>query len=124
MSEQNSNVRRGDIYYADLDPTVGSELGGVRPVVVIQNNVGNCHSPTLIVAAITSRTGKPRLPTHVGVKSDISKSYKDSIVLLEQLRTVDRSRLRDFLGVLELPDMENVDASLRISVGLADEFNY
>ena len=93
MSEQNSNVRRGDIYYADLEPTVGSELGGIRPVLILQNNLGNRHSPTLIVAAITSRTGKPRLPTHVAVESKISKLYKDSIVLLEQVRTVDRARV-------------------------------
>ena len=124
MSEKNSNVRRGDIYYASLDPTVGSELGGTRPVLVLQNNLGNRHSPTLIVAAITSRTGKPRLPTHVPVTNSVRKLYKDSVILLEQVRSIDRSRLREYIGILEPPDIEAVDKALEVSVGLVDEYNY
>ena len=119
---QARDVWRGDIYYADLDPTVGSEQGGVRPVLILQNNVGNRHSPTVIVAAITSRTGKPRLPTHVPVGCVVSGLYRDSVVLLEQLRTVDRTRLREFLGTLEQADMEAIDTALEVSVGLADEY--
>lgn len=122
MNDQNRTVLRGDIYYADLDPTVGSEQGGVRPVLVLQNNVGNRHSPTLIVAAITSRTGKPRLPTHVPIGGVLCGLYRDSVVLLEQVRTIDRSRLREYLGPLGPHDMETVDEALEISVGLANEF--
>jgi len=122
MSEQNRDVRRGDIYYADLDPTVGSEQGGVRPVQILQNNVGNRHSPTLIVAAITSRTGKPRMPTHVPIGGAMSGLYKDSVVLLEQVRTIDRTRLREYLGTLNDNEMNAVDTALEVSVGLADEY--
>ena len=124
MGYQNNAVRRGDIYYADLDPTVGSELGGIRPVLVLQNNLGNRHSPTVIVAAITSRTGKAKLPTHVPIRSAVSRLYKDSVVLLEQVRTIDRSRLREHLGAIEQVDIDAVDEALEISVGLADEFNH
>ena len=123
MSEQNRDIKRGDIYYADLEPTQGSEQGGVRPVLVLQNNMGNRHSPTSIVAAITSRTGKPRLPTHVPIGGILSGLYKDSVVLLEQLRTIDRSRLREYLGTLEPSEMQAVDTALEISVGLTAFFN-
>ena len=124
MNGQNRNIRRGDIYYADLNPTEGAELGGIRPALILQNNLGNRHSPTVIVAAITSRSGKPKLPTHVPIKSDIHKLYKDSIVLVEQVRTIDHSRLREYLGALEPEDMDDIDRALQVSVGLADEFNY
>ena len=89
------DIRRGDIYYADLRPVVGSEQGGIRPVVILQNNVGNRHSPTVIAAAITSRKGKHKLPTHVNLDAPVPGLYRDSIILLEQLRTIDKSRLRD-----------------------------
>lgn len=117
-----SRVRRGDVYYADLNPTVGSEQGGVRPVLVLQNNVGNRHSPTVIVAAITSRTGKPRLPTHVPVGGAVSGLRKDSVVLMEQVRTIDRSRLREYVGRLELPEMGAADNALEVSFGLTPEY--
>ena len=94
------DIRRGDIYYADLRPVVGSEQGGIRPVVILQNNVGNRHSPTVIAAAITSRKGKHKLPTHVNLDAPVPGLYRDSIILLEQLRTIDKSRLRDKLGSL------------------------
>lgn len=119
MNTGNREVKRGDIYYADLNPVVGSEQGGVRPVLILQNNVGNRHSPTVIVAAITSRTGKPRLPTHVPLGGAVSGLYRDSLVLMEQVRTIDRGRLREYLGTLELPDMEAADNALEVSVGLA-----
>lgn len=117
-----SRVQRGDVYYADLNPTVGSEQGGVRPVLVLQNNVGNRHSPTIIVAAITSRTGKPRLPTHVPVGGLVSGLRKDSVVLMEQVRTIDRSRLREYVGRLKLPEMGAADSALGVSFGLAPGF--
>lgn len=119
MNTDNRDVKRGDIYYADLNPVVGSEQGGVRPVLILQNNVGNRHSPTVIVAAITSRTGKPRLPTHVPLGGVVSGLYKDSLVLMEQVRTIDRTRLREYLGRLPLPDMEAADNALEVSIGLA-----
>ena len=118
MSDKTILIRRGDVYYADLNPVVGSEQGGVRPVVVIQNDMGNRHSPTVIVAAITSRTGKSRLPTHVPVGESVSGLHKDSIVLLEQVRTIDRARLREYMGTLRTPEMEALDNALEISFGL------
>lgn len=118
MNDTNTQIRRGDIYYADLNPVMGSEQGGVRPVLILQNNTGNRYSPTVIVAAITSRIGKPRLPMHVPVGGAVNGLYKDSIVLMEQVRTIDRVRLREYVGALELPDMEAVDRALEISFGL------
>ena len=117
MSEQNSNVRRGDIYYADLEPTVGSELGGIRPVLILQNNLGNRHSPTLIVAAITSKAGKATLPTHhlLNLSNVLDR---DSIVLLEQIRTIDKRRLKECIGAIGQGDMQEVDKALAVSVGL------
>ena len=123
MSDLNREIKRGDIFYAGLDPIVGSEQGGVRPVLVLQNNVGNKHSPTLITAAITSRIGKPRLPTHVPLDGTMSGLYKDSVVLLEQVRTIDRARLREYIGTLGPADMQVIDKALEVSVGLADDFN-
>lgn len=116
----NNNVRRGDIYYADLSPVVGSEQGGVRPVLIVQNDVGNRYSPTVIAAAITSRTGKARLPTHIEVRTDSGLS-KSSIVLLEQIRTLDKRRLKDRMGHLDDETMTLVNDALTVSFGLAGE---
>ena len=111
-------VRRGDIFYADLDPVVGSEQGGLRPVLIVQNDVGNRHSPTVIAAAVTSRMGKTRLPTHIDVYADRTGLPRDSIVLLEQLRTLDKRRLREKMGHLEPDVMREIDAALGVSLGL------
>ena len=111
-------VYRGDLYFADLSPVIGSEQGGVRPVLVIQNNVGNKYSPTVIVAAITSRTTKASIPTHVSIPR-ISKGLKqDSTVLAEQIRTIDRNRLREYIGHLEQEEMERIDKAMVTSLGL------
>ena len=109
-------MRRGDIYYANLDPVIGSEQGGIRPVVVIQNNVGNHYSPTTIVAAITSKDDKAKVPTHVKVK--VEGLSRTSIILLEQIRTIDKSRLRSYVNTLTDETMGIVDAALAISVDL------
>jgi mRNA interferase MazF len=111
-------VYRGDLYYADLSPVIGSEQGGVRPVLVIQNNTGNRHSPTVIVAAITSRTTKAQLPTHVPIKRSESGLKCDSTILLEQVRTIDRSRLKEYIGQLSSGLMDKTDKALYISLGL------
>lgn len=107
-------ILRGEIYYADLSPVIGSEQGGIRPVVVIQNNVGNRYSPTIIVAAITSKTDKKPLPTHVDIGDVL---LKDSIVLLEQIRTIDKSRLKQKIGVVKEDVMKKIDSGLSLSVG-------
>ncbi len=112
------SVKRGEIYYADLSPVVGSEQGGVRPVLIVQNNVGNRHSPTVIAAAITSRHDKSRLPTHIEVKADNCGLTRDSIVLLEQIRTIDKKRLGEKMGELDLNSMDKVNTALSISFGL------
>ena len=117
------DIRRGDIYYADLRPVVGSEQGGIRPVVILQNNVGNRHSPTVIAAAITSRKGKHKLPTHVNLDAPVPGLYRDSIILLEQLRTIDKSRLRDKLGSLGEDQMCKLDHALEVSVWLLPIYN-
>ena len=111
-------IRRGDIYYADLRPVVGSEQGGVRPVLIIQNDVGNKHSPTVICAAITSRMNKAKLPTHVELDKDKCAMVKDSVILLEQLRTIDKQRLRDKVCHLEPGILARVDEALRVSLEL------
>lgn len=111
-------VKRGDIYYANLSPVVGSEQGGHRPVLVIQNDVGNKYSPTIIVAAITSQISKAKLPTHVEVNASQYNLEKDSVVLLEQLRTIDKRRLRDKVTHLSEEIMNKVDEAIRISIGL------
>ena len=111
-------VRRGEIYYADLSPVVGSEQGGVRPVLIVQNDIGNRHSPTVIAAAITSRRDKNPLPTHIEVNADDCGLSRDSIVLLEQIRTIDKKRLRDKMGELDLNSMNKVNTALSISFGL------
>lgn len=109
-------IKRGEVYYADLNPVRGSEQGGVRPVVIIQNDTGNKFSPTTIVAALTSIAKKHRLPTHVAADCDFLE--KESIVLLEQIRTVDRSRLSDYLGNLDGETMDKIDRAIEISFGL------
>ena len=112
-------VKRGDIYYADLSPVVGSEQGGVRPVLIVQNDVGNKHSPTVIAAAITSQKYKTRLPTHISVTADGCGLAKDSIVLLEQVRTIDKTRLKEHMGTLDNNEMNRIDKALSVSFGLA-----
>ena len=111
-------VHRGEVFYADLSPVVGSEQGGVRPVLIIQNDVGNRHSPTVIAAAITSRQDKNRLPTHIGVRAERCGLSRDSIVLTEQIRTLDKRRLREHMGRLDEALMERVDAAIAVSFGL------
>ncbi len=111
-------VRRGDIYYADLSPVVGSEQGGVRPVLIVQNDLGNRYSPTVIAAAITSRKTKADLPTHIRVNAGDSGLQQDSIVLLEQVRTLDKTRLREHMGTLDPGDMRRVNRALGVSFGL------
>lgn len=113
------NILRGDLYYADLTPVTGSEQGGVRPVLMIQNDIGNRFSPTVIVAAVTSRQDKHPLPTHVSISPNHCGLKESSIVLLEQLRTIDRVRLREYIGRLTEQDMKQVDHALRISIGLS-----
>lgn len=112
------SVKRGDIFFADLSPVVGSEQGGMRPVLIVQNNVGNHYSPTVIVAAITSRISKPKMPTHVGLRGGHDGLERDSVVLLEQVRTIDKQRLRDRIAGLSPDKMRAVDAALNISLGL------
>jgi len=113
-------VRRGDIFYADLNPVVGSEQGGIRPVLVVQNDVGNKYSPTVIIAAITSQIDKAKLPTHVELKSTDYGLEKDSVILLEQLRTIDKRRLKEKIAILDQDIMEKVDEALKISLGLVE----
>ena len=112
------SIKRGDIYYADLSPVVGSEQGGVRPVLIIQNDVGNRFSPTVIAAAITSQKDKTRLPTHIQISSRNCGLARDSVVLLEQVRTIDKRRLKERMGRVEEPYMNQVDRALSISFGL------
>lgn len=111
-------VRRGEIYYADLSPVVGSEQGGLRPVLIVQNDVGNRHSPTVIAAAITSRQEKAKLPTHIQLDSRTCGLAKDSVVLLEQIRTLDKQRLREKMGSLDAGSMNAVNSALSVSFGL------
>lgn len=113
-------VRRGDIFYADLNPVVGSEQGGIRPVLVVQNDVGNKYSPTVIIAAITSQIDKAKLPTHVEIKREDYGLEKDSVILLEQLRTIDKRRLKDKITFLDQDMMAKVDEALKISLGLSE----
>ena len=111
-------IYRGDIYYADLRPVIGSEQGGVRPVLIIQNDIGNKHSPTVICAAITSQMNKAKLPTHVELDSSRYALVKDSVVLLEQLRTIDKKRLRDKVCHLDREILQKVERALLISLDL------
>ena len=114
----NSVVKRGDIFYADLSPVVGSEQGGVRPALIVQNDTGNRHSPTVIAAAITSQTGKARLPTHISLAAMSCGLPKDSVVLLEQIRTLDKRRLREHMGRVDETMMKQVDTAIAVSFGL------
>ncbi len=111
-------IKRGDVYYADLRPVVGSEQGGIRPVLIIQNDCGNRHSPTVICAAITSRMNKAKLPTHIELSAGEHSMMKDSVILLEQLRTIDKKRLRDRVCHLDIDIMARVDEALKISLDL------
>ena len=115
-----TTVRRGDIYYADLSPVVGSEQGGLRPVLIIQNDIGNRYSPTVIAAAITSRLTKAHLPTHIDIYADRVGLAKDSVILLEQVRTLDKRRLREQMGHLDPVLMDEVNTTIAISFGLGD----
>ena len=112
------NVKRGDIFYADLSPVVGSEQGGIRPVIVIQNDIGNKYSPTVIVAAITSQINKAKLPTHVEISSEEYGLNRDSVVLLEQVRTLDKRRLKEKIGHMTAEDMKKVNKAMMISLSL------
>lgn len=112
------SVKRGDIYYADLSPVVGSEQGGLRPVLIIQNDIGNRYSPTVIAAAITSRLGKTKLPTHIDIYADRVGLQKDSVILLEQIRTLDKRRLKEKMGHLDDASMRAVDNAIAVSFGL------
>ena len=113
-----TSVKRGDIYYADLSPVVGSEQGGTRPVLIVQNDTGNRHSPTVIAAAITSQTGKARLPTHINIAGGSVGLSKDSVILLEQIRTIDKRRLREHMGRLDDEHMLMVNDAIAVSFGL------
>lgn len=112
------NIKKGDVFYADLTPVIGSEQGGVRPVLIVQNNTGNHYSPTVIAAAITSRTGKHRLPTHIRLEGSFHGLNKNSTVLLEQVRTIDRIRLKEYIGRLNAATMQYVDHAIAVSFGL------
>ena len=113
-----ATVKRGDIFYADLSPVVGSEQGGTRPVLIVQNDTGNRHSPTVIAAAITSQTGKARLPTHINIAGGSVGLSKDSVILLEQVRTIDKRRLREHMGRLDDAQMLLVNEAIAVSLGL------
>ena len=112
------NIKRGDIYYADLSPVIGSEQGGLRPVLIVQNDIGNRYSPTVIAAAITSRMTKSKLPTHIDLTANNVGLAKDSVILLEQIRTIDKRRLREHMGHLDDKQMQQVDDAIAVSFGL------
>lgn len=112
-------IKRGEIYYADLSPVVGSEQGGIRPIVVLQNDIGNKYSPTIIVAAITSQINKAKIPTHIELPSSLYLLPKDSVVLLEQIRTIDKTRLKQKISCLDGPKMKEVNRAILISLGFA-----
>ena len=113
-------VKKGDLFFADLSPVIGSEQGGVRPVLVVQNDVGNKYSPTIIVAAVTSQTGKAKLPTHVQLEASQGGLSKNSVVLLEQLRTIDKQRLKERIGSLNEKQIPDVEKALSVSLGIAN----
>lgn len=117
---EHKEVKRGEVFYADLSPVVGSEQGGVRPVLIVQNDVGNRHSPTVIAAAITARRKGQHLPTHVQLRGSACGLFRDSTVLLEQLRTLDKSRLGEYMGNVGAEKLRQIDAALGISVGLGN----
>ncbi len=111
-------IKRGDMFYADLSPVIGSEQGGVRPVLIIQNDIGNKYSPTVIAAAITSQTSKNKLPTHININSNEYGLMKDSVILAEQIRTIDKSRLKEKIGQVDTNTMSKVNNALGVSFGL------
>lgn len=113
-------IKRGDIFYADLSPVVGSEQGGIRPVLIVQNDIGNKYSPTVIAAAITSQINKAKLPTHIEISAQEYGLLKDSVILLEQIRTIDKKRLREKIGRLDDELMQKVNEALGISFGLSE----
>lgn len=113
-------IKRGDMYYADLSPVVGSEQGGVRPVLIVQNDIGNKYSPTVIAAAITSQINKAKLPTHIEISAQEYGLQKDSVILLEQIRTIDKKRLREKIGHLDEELMDRVNEAIGVSFGLGD----
>ncbi len=121
MERSRNNVRRGEIYYADLSPVVGSEQGGMRPVLIVQNDVGNRYSPTVIAAAITSQQNKAKLPTHIEISAKSVGLSKNSVVLLEQIRTLDKRRLKERMGSLDTEMMHRVDDAIAVSFGLHTE---
>ena len=112
-------IKRGDMYYADLSPVIGSEQGGIRPILVIQNDIGNKYSPTVIIAAITSQLMKAKLPTHIELNKDKYNLPKDSVVLLEQIRTLDKRRLKEKLSSIDSVTMQRVDVAVMVSLGIA-----
>ena len=118
MEHSRNIVRRGEIYYADLSPVVGSEQGGMRPVLIVQNDVGNRYSPTVIAAAITSQQNKAKLPTHIEISARSGGLTKNSVVLLEQIRTLDKRRLKERMGALDTQMMRQVDDAIAVSFGL------
>lgn len=113
-----NTIKRGDIYYADLSPVIGSEQGGLRPVLIIQNDIGNRYSPTVIAAAITSRMSKTRLPTHIDIYAERAGLAKDSVILLEQIRTLDKKRLKERMGHLDDGVMREVNTAIAVSFGI------
>lgn len=113
-------IKRGDIYYADLSPVVGSEQGGVRPVLIVQNNVGNKYSPTVIAAAITSQINKAKMPTHIELSAKNYGLTKDSVILMEQIRTIDKRRLKEKMGTLDKRSINQVNNALNVSFGLSE----
>lgn len=117
----NDGIKRGDIYYADLSPVVGSEQGGMRPVLIIQNDTGNKHSPTVIAAAITSQINKAKLPTHIELGAKSYGLTRDSVVLLEQIRTIDKRRLKERMGKVDHQLMDRVDSAIAVSFGLHED---
>jgi len=119
-SERKMNIKRGDIYYADLSPVVGSEQGGLRPVLIVQNDIGNRYSPTVIAAAITSRMSKAKLPTHIDIMGSHVGLSKDSVILLEQIRTLDKRRLKEKMGHLDEDTMTSVNNAIEVSFGLSE----
>ena len=120
MENNKETIKRGEIYYADLSPVVGSEQGGLRPVLIIQNNVGNKYSPTVIVAAITSQLSKAKIPTHIELSKNEYNLPKDSVILLEQIRTIDKKRLQEKISSLDNYKMKIVNRAMLISLGFAE----
>ena len=117
--EKPNSIRRGDIFYADLSPVIGSEQGGLRPVLIVQNDIGNRYSPTVIAAAITSRMSKTRLPTHIDIYAERAGLAKDSVILLEQIRTLDKKRLKERMGHLDDGVMREVNSAIAVSFGIS-----